>query len=95
MTLNRLLTVLSLVLLSTQLSFSQSYFPPRGEWETRTPQSQGLKATELQKAVEFAQDNEYSGSKDLRVAILEGFRRSFEPLYSLSSANSTAFCRRQ
>ena len=81
MTLNRLLTVLSLVLLSTQLSFSQSYFPPRGEWETRTPQSQGLKAAELQKAVEFAEDNEYSGSKDLRVAILEGFRR--EPFHEI------------
>lgn len=60
---------------------SQSYFPPRGVWETRTPQSLGLNAEKLAEAVKYAKDNEYSGSRDLRVAIVEGFRR--EPFHQI------------
>lgn len=61
--------------------FSQSYFPPRGDWETRTPQSLGLDAGKLAEAVKYAEDNEYSGSRDLRVAIVQGFSR--EPFHQI------------
>lgn len=78
----RRLIVLSLAtILGFSIASAQTYFPPRGSWETRTPQSQGLNATRLAEAVQFAQDNEYSGSKDLRIAILEGFRR--EPFHEI------------
>ncbi|MEO0898917.1 MAG: serine hydrolase [Bacteroidota bacterium] len=62
--------------------YAQEYFPARGEWQEKTPSSVGLEADSLQKAVDFAVANEYSGSKDLRIAILEGFRR--EPFHYLA-----------
>lgn len=67
------------------LAFStaqQNYFPDKNTWEERTPQSLGLKADSIQKAVDFALANEYSGSKDLRIAILEGFRK--EPYHHIA-----------
>lgn len=62
-------------------AYSQSYFPPRGNWETRTPQSLGLNAAKIDVAVKYAQENEYSGSKDSRIASYEGF--SSEPYHEL------------
>ncbi|MEL6538183.1 MAG: serine hydrolase [Bacteroidota bacterium] len=62
--------------LSVAVSAQEKYFPARGaEWETRTPRSLGLDANALQEAVDFAEANEYSGPKDLRQAILQGFLR--------------------
>lgn len=60
---------------------AQSYFPERGNWEIRKPTRLGLNEKALSEAVTFAQDNEYSGSKDLRIAILEGFKR--EPFHEI------------
>ena len=40
-----------------------------------------LKESNLTEAVQFAKDNEYSGSKDLRIAILSGFAR--EPYHDV------------
>jgi len=57
------------------------YFPARGKWQSHTPASLGLNAKKLNKAVEFAKDNEYSGSRDLRVAILQGFKA--EPFHQV------------
>jgi CubicO group peptidase (beta-lactamase class C family) len=57
------------------------YFPPAGDWETIEFKESGFKAKGLSDAVEFAVSNEYSGSRDLRIAILEGFRR--EPYHSI------------
>ena len=58
------------------------YYPPRGAvWETRQPGDFGMDAAALQQAVEFAGAHEYSGSRDLRLAILEGFRQ--EPYHQL------------
>lgn len=71
---------LFLGLMVSTTSFSQ-YFPDRGEWETKTPTELGLDAALLDSAVQFALNNEYSGSKDLRVAILEGFHR--EPFHEI------------
>jgi CubicO group peptidase (beta-lactamase class C family) len=60
-----------------------SYFPPRGEaWEQRTPEALGFDAARLAEAVRFAQDNEYAGERDLRLAILKAFAR--EPNHTLA-----------
>ena len=70
------------LLASVTLTAQDKYFPPRGaDWEQRTPASLGLDATALQAAVDFAQTNEYSGPRDLRLAILESFSR--EPYHQL------------
>ena len=53
---------------------SQSYFPPAHEpWETKNPGEFGIKINTLNKAIEFAKSNEFSGERDLRIAILKGF----------------------
>jgi CubicO group peptidase (beta-lactamase class C family) len=62
-------------------SFGQSYFPEKNQWETKNPSSVGIKEKQLLEAVEFAKENEYSGSRDLRIAILEGFKR--EPYHEI------------
>lgn len=58
------------------------YFPPKGEWEKRSPGESGLDKTRLETAVSFALDNEYSGSRDLRIAILKGFEH--EPYHEIA-----------
>jgi hypothetical protein len=60
---------------------AQDYYPPAGEWERKSPLELGLDATQLETAVQFARENEYSGSMDLRIAILEGFHR--EPYHKI------------
>lgn len=75
-----------LVLLIGLVSISalgQKYYPVKGEkWEARDPEKMGFVEKDLQAAVDFALDNEYSGSRDLRVAILEGFAR--EPYHKIA-----------
>jgi len=66
--------------LSIQI-IAQTYFPPAGEWETRPAGKLGFNIDSLNAAVAFAEANEYSGSKDLRVAILQGFAR--EPFHKI------------
>ena len=65
----------------TQQAYSQSYFPPKNEWQTKTPIELGINAKALNLAIEFAENNEYSGSRDLRIAILEGFKS--EPYHEI------------
>lgn len=57
------------------------YFPEPGEWQSKAAGELGFAQGKLEKAVSFAQDNEYSGSRDLRIAILKGFER--EPFHTL------------
>ncbi len=65
--------------LSSQPGF---YFPEKGAaWEERPPASLGINETILNQAVSFAMGNEYTGAKDLRIAILKGFER--EPFHSI------------
>lgn len=74
--------LLALILFSiSRITYAQTYFPPRGEWESREASSMGMNEAKLAEAVSFAENNEYSGSRDLRVAILEGFRR--EPFHEI------------
>lgn len=48
-----------------------NYFPERGAaWETKKPADLQLDEAKLQKAVDFAQSNEYTGPRDLCQAIL-------------------------
>jgi CubicO group peptidase (beta-lactamase class C family) len=58
------------------------YFPPRGAvWQSKSPEAMKVNTQQLQKAIAFAQANEYSGSRDLRRAILKSFRR--EPFHKI------------
>jgi CubicO group peptidase (beta-lactamase class C family) len=61
---------------------SAQYFPAGGAtWEEVKPAKVGLKEKELLAAVKFAEENEYSGPRDLRIAILQGFAR--EPYHDV------------
>jgi CubicO group peptidase (beta-lactamase class C family) len=75
--------ILILVLLFSQnFSFSQSYFPPANQsWETKNPKVFNLKKATLDNAIDFAKSNEYSGERDLRIAILKGFAK--EPYHQI------------
>ncbi|MDC0602036.1 beta-lactamase family protein [Aliiglaciecola sp.] len=59
----------------------ERYFPQKGEWQSRSPESQGLNANGIEQAVRFAQKNEYSGAIDLKIAILKGFEG--EPFHEI------------
>ncbi|WP_246019900.1 serine hydrolase domain-containing protein [Muriicola soli] len=72
-----------LIVLFTSLSAQQStYFPERNAtWEVKSPKDFKFDDNSLQQAVQFAKENEYSGSRDLRIAILKGFER--EPFHEI------------
>ena len=44
-------------------SLHAQYYPDKGEWQSRTPAESGMDSEVLQAAVEFAEANEYSGSR--------------------------------
>ncbi|SER18960.1 serine hydrolase domain-containing protein [Neolewinella agarilytica] len=71
---------LFLFLLATS-TLSAQYYPPKLNWETRTPAEVGLDPAAIDSAVAFALANEYSGARDLRLAILKSFSR--EPDHGL------------
>lgn len=73
---------LAALLLFSFFSYSQTYFPPaHGMWEQKSPQDFDINEAALAKAITFAQKNEYSGEKDLRIAILKAFQR--EPYHEI------------
>lgn len=58
------------------------FFPERNSvWEERAPGAFTIDAEKLQEAINFAKENEYSGSRDLRIAIVKGFER--EPFHKI------------
>ncbi|MDO1513005.1 serine hydrolase [Maribacter confluentis] len=60
----------------------QPYFPnAHSRWEQRSPNDFHIDESKLNSAVAFAEANEYSGSRDLRIAILKGFER--EPFHQI------------
>ena len=66
------------------LSYGQhsGYFPERNEaWKSVDPREYQIDQGKLREVVEFAENNEYSGSRDLRIAILKGFER--EPYHQI------------
>ncbi|WP_394974329.1 serine hydrolase domain-containing protein [uncultured Croceitalea sp.] len=72
-----------LVVLIFNFSISQEYyFPERNEvWKEEATDKFKIDQEKLNEAVQFAIENEYSGSKDLRIAILKGFER--EPFHEI------------
>ncbi|MBS0011941.1 MAG: serine hydrolase [Bacteroidales bacterium] len=60
------------------ISYGQSdYFPEKDMWIRKSPAGMGFDSQKLQMAVDFALGNEYSGDRDLRVAIIKSF--GYEP----------------
>ena len=57
------------------------YYPGPDTWEQKSPGTLGLDEEAINQAVQFALENEYSGEKDLRLAILKGFAR--EPYHEI------------
>ena len=71
-----------LLLFSIHLHAQGTYFPERNaNWEQVSPAKAAMNATALDEVIAFAKANEYSGSRDLRIAILEGFKR--EPFHEI------------
>ncbi len=62
-------------------SAQNTYFPEPGFWEERSPVSYKVNAEKLNSAIQFAKENEYSESRDLRQAILKSFER--EPYHEI------------
>ncbi len=76
-----LLLVLPIFWISS-MAGQKNYFPERnGKWEQIAVTTAGFSQEELEQAVQFAIENEYSGSRDLRRAILKGFER--EPYHEI------------
>lgn len=63
------------------LTNAQSYYPTKTAWAEQQAKEAGFKSDKLSEAMDFAVNNEYSGEKDLRLAILKGFSR--EPDHKL------------
>ncbi|MDT0643298.1 serine hydrolase [Zunongwangia sp. F363] len=74
----KLFSILSLFLFVLPLMAQDIYFPPRGDWEKKEASTYNLNFSE---AVKFAENNEYSESRDLRQAILKGFQS--EPYHEI------------
>ncbi len=73
-----------LLIVSTTFVTAQGnyYFPERNaKWQEKQPIDLKVDNENLQVAVSFAEQNEYSGSRDLRIAILKGFER--EPFHQI------------
>ena len=79
----KFLTTLFLLFSFSLIGQSQAYyFPERNAaWEQKSPKEYNIDISKLQEAVSFAKSNEYSGSRDLRIAILKGFER--EPYHEI------------
>lgn len=60
---------------------NKNYFPETHEWQTKPSETVGFDKDKLNEAITFAKNNEYSGSRDLRIAILKGFER--EPFHEI------------
>ena len=84
-TYRRWLAAIIFIFLFGSIYAQELYFPGKGEtWSSKTPKSVGVDEGKLSQAVNFAEENEYSGSRDLRIAILEGFQR--EPYHKVAGA---------
>ncbi len=80
----RPIQLLFIILLSSSFLVAQDnyYFPERNaEWAKKPSTEFKINSNKLLEAVDFAKNNEYSGSRDLRIAILKGFER--EPFHEI------------
>ncbi len=80
-------SILKLTFLISLLGYAPTmaqdfFFPERNEpWKTANKNQFKYDVQHMEKAVDFAKANEYSGSRDLRRAILKGFER--EPFHEI------------
>ncbi len=81
MTSFRTILLLTAITLMFNVEAQQPYFPEKDNWQSQAPSALGFDSDKLKKAVQFAKDNEYSGDKDLRIAILKGFAK--EPFHEI------------
>jgi len=58
-----------------------SYFPTKGNWETKSPEFFKYDSKKINEAIDFVIKNQNNGNKDLRVEILKGF--SSEPYHTI------------
>jgi len=65
----------------------QTYFSEHGNREEKNPSAFKINTTKLDAAAPFAIDHGYSGSKDLRQAIVKGFER--EPYHNILGPTKT------
>ena len=70
------------IFLPSSLFAQSTYFPTINTWEEKDPEFFKIDKTKLNEAVKFAEDNEYNGSRDLRIAILDGFKK--EPFHEIT-----------
>ncbi len=74
--------IMCLVCFNFMNAQKSDYFPDSNVlWEEKNPKEFNFNESKLETAVEFAQNNEYSGSRDLRIAILKGFEK--EPYHQI------------
>ncbi len=78
-------TLLILLFLSSvTIIYAQQtdYFPTRNEvWKEKLPKDYQINTSKIAEVISFAKANEYTGSRDLRRAILKGFER--EPFHEI------------
>lgn len=75
-------TFVFIFFLSTSINAQKYYFPERGEvWKEKTPSTFNIDESKLKSAIDFAKQNEYSGSTDMRVAVMEAF--ASEPFHEV------------
>ena len=60
----------------TQPSSPADYFPPRGEWQHRSPSSLGLDSAALQEAIRYAREKESKAPRDQELAAAESFGKT-------------------
>ncbi len=76
-------SIFLLTLLFTNTGYAQQiYFPERGLWQEKPAYQLGFSESKIKTAIDFAQQNEYSGERDLRVAILKGYAQ--EPFHEIT-----------
>ena len=71
----------SAIVLTCSLVFAQEIYFPKRNADWKKAEKATYDESALQDAVNFALENEYSGSRDLRQAILKGFER--EPFHEI------------
>jgi CubicO group peptidase (beta-lactamase class C family) len=76
-----IVVLLSYVLVCQPAQAQQEYYPG-SDWVRKDAKSVGVNKKKLNEAVDYAKENEYSGARDLRIAILKSFAR--EPYHEIS-----------
>jgi CubicO group peptidase (beta-lactamase class C family) len=72
----------SLIFLYNYSVAQEKYFPPKGGiWAEKSPDAFNISIDKIQEAVDFAKSNEYTGNRDLRIAILKAF--AHEPYHEI------------